>query len=92
LCNIFNAFSYESGYFSDQYKTRGSVYLATRSKAPFCGSQYIFSIRITSDTKRTAGEIVLTFANENVSLTGYEIIEIISVSPSPKKKKKKNSL
>jgi hypothetical protein len=31
----------------------------------------------------------LTFANENVSLTGYEIIEIISVSPPPQKKKKR---
>ena len=59
------------GYFADQYKGRGKMYLLTNPKEPFCGYHHYFEMKISADSPKTAGEIQLIVAdNSPVKLTG----------------------
>ena len=50
-------------------KAKGIMYSVTRDKSPFIGNQHFFVMKISPDSPKTAGEIVLTFGNESVSVT-----------------------
>jgi len=60
------------GYYSDQYKGRGSMYLLTLGTSEFCGIQYLAKIKISSQSNKTAGELVISFNGESVSLTNKD--------------------
>jgi hypothetical protein len=60
------------GYYSDQYKGRGSMYFLTLGTSEFCGIQYLAKIKISSQSNKTAGELVISFNNESVSLTSKD--------------------
>ncbi|XP_067679044.1 pancreatic lipase-related protein 2-like [Haliotis asinina] len=46
------------GYYSDQYRARGKMYLNTGSKAPYCGYHYLIEIE-TGAMKQTTGRLFI---------------------------------
>lgn len=46
------------GYFTDQYKTRGTLYLSTNAEEPFCGHGHVLELRISEDSPKTNGDIL----------------------------------
>lgn len=58
----------ELGINADKYKARGSLFLSTLEKVPYAGNHYYFSIKIASNSIKTAGELILTIGNSTVTL------------------------
>jgi hypothetical protein len=61
------------GYHAKMSKSTGKMFIITRDVSPFCGNQYYFSINITVDSNKTAGEILFINGNESISITKYLI-------------------
>ena len=55
---------------SDQQTVQHILNPINIEKSPLCGVQYSFKMKISSDSQKTAGEIVLTFGDEIIHLTG----------------------
>ncbi|GFN73656.1 pancreatic lipase-related protein 2 [Plakobranchus ocellatus] len=45
------------GYHADQSKARGSMFLQTRGKQPFCGHQYFVNLTVSTISKPTRGTL-----------------------------------
>ena len=52
-------------------KSIGKMFIITRDVSPFCGNQYYFSVNITADSNKTAGEILFINRHESISITKY---------------------
>lgn len=69
-----NCFSCENngcssmGYYAEQYKGRGMMYLKTTGVFPFCGYNYFIEIQVNSASKQSAGNIILSPDHTNSSL------------------------
>ena len=48
------------------------MYFLTLGTSEFCGIQYLAKIKISSQSNKTAGELVISFNNESVSLTSKD--------------------
>ena len=58
------------GYYTYNFRGRGSMYLKTTVDAPFCGYHHKFELQVSSSSQKTAGEILIdTNAGDQVSLT-----------------------
>lgn len=60
------------GYFTNRNQASDTMYIATFETEPFCGSfQYYFNLKINAKSPATSGQIILTIANESISITKY---------------------
>ncbi len=64
------------GYYADGFVGTGKFYLATASEFPYCGDQYMFEMKLSGDSPKTAGEISLDLDKEtqnsySVKITKY---------------------
>ncbi|CAF0766349.1 unnamed protein product [Brachionus calyciflorus] len=58
------------GYYTLNFKGRGSMYLKTTLNAPYCGYHHKFELTLSPNSPKTAGEIVIdTNSGETTSLT-----------------------
>ena len=57
------------GYYSNQYKARGSYYLATSDKAPYAGTHHFLEFSISSQTAKTAGDVYAFIYTKSENIT-----------------------
>jgi hypothetical protein len=64
----------QMGYYADKFKARGTMYLNTNTEKPFCGIHHLFEMTVSSNSNKTAGDLVLSFkanSNNSTKITTY---------------------
>ncbi|XP_046330810.2 pancreatic lipase-related protein 2-like [Haliotis rufescens] len=80
------------GYHANEYKTRGTLYLKTRGKTPFCGYQYGVQLTSPDGVKETKGKLAIRLmgkwgdsgfltVTEDVTLKPKSTLSHVVVSP-----------
>ncbi len=47
------------GYYADSFNFVGSFYVATNSKSPYCGTNFILELSLSKDSLKSQGQISL---------------------------------
>jgi hypothetical protein len=60
------------GYYADQYKARGSMYLATNMASPYCGYHHFFELAVSDKSEKNSGDLFLTINSDATKILSYK--------------------